>query len=146
MREAINEAEKAGKQGEVPIGAVIVLGDKIIGRGHNRKEELNDPLSHAETEAIKDACNNIQDWRLNGSLIYVTAEPCIMCVGAIIHARISRVIFGAVEPKFGCVCSQIGIFDKNLFNHRVEWLSGICKDEITTLMQSFFKNIRGNNL
>lgn len=146
MREAIIEAEKAGKQGDVPIGAVIVLGDKIIGRGHNRKEELKDPLSHAETEAIKGACANIGDWRLNDSLIYVTAEPCIMCAGAIIHARISRVIFGVAEPKFGCVCSRMGIFDKNLFNHRVEWLSGVCEEEITVIMKIFFKNIRGNPL
>lgn len=142
MMQAVFEARQAGEQGEVPVGAVIVKDDKIIGRGGNKKEKSIDPTSHAEIEAIKDACLFLNDWRLNDSLIYITAEPCVMCCGAIIHARISRVFFGVSEPKFGGVLSKASIFDITSFNHRVEWLSGICDREISEMMKNFFKNKR----
>lgn len=142
MMQAIEEARIAGEQGEVPVGAVIVKDGDIIGYGHNKKEKNIDPTSHAEIEAIKDACRNMGDWRLNGSCIYITAEPCVMCCGAIIHARISRVFFGVAEPKFGGVLSKASIFDITSFNHHVEWLSGICEKEISEMMKNFFKNKR----
>ncbi len=142
MQQAIIEARKAYDSGEVPVGAVIVSNDEIIGRGYNKKEELLDVTSHAEIEAIKDACNNINDWRLKGSTLYVTAEPCIMCCGAIIHSRIDRVIFGIKEKKFGGVISHAEILDIRTLNHRVEWLSGVLEDEILMMMTNFFKEIR----
>ncbi len=139
MQEAIIEARKAYEIGEIPVGAVIVKDGAIIGRGYNQKEKLIDPTSHAEIEAIKDASKNIKDWRLVGSTLYVTAEPCIMCSGAIMHARIDRVIFGVKERKFGGVVSHADILDIRTLNHRVEWLSGILEDEIADMMTSFFR-------
>ncbi len=142
MALAIDEARKAAENGEVPVGAIIVKDNIVIGIGRNRKEEKNSPVSHAEIEAIDSACNYIGDWRLNGSTMYVTAEPCIMCAGAIIHARIDRVVFGVKEKKFGGVISQVSIFDIHSLNHRTEWISGICEDEISELMKDFFRKLR----
>lgn len=142
MRAAIAEARNAAEHGEVPVGAVIIKDNAIIGIGRNRKEELNDPTSHAEMEAIRNACETIGGWRLNGSSIYVTAEPCLMCAGAILHARIDKVYFGVKEPKFGAVLSAANVFDNVAYNHRAEWFSGILSDEIETMMKDFFKNIR----
>ena len=142
MRAAIAEARNAAEHGEVPVGAVIIKDNAIIGIGRNRKEELNDPTRHAEMEAIRNACENIGGWRLNGSSIYVTAEPCLMCAGAILHARIDKVYFGVKEPKFGAVLSAANVFDNVAYNHRAEWFSGILSDEIEDMMKDFFKNIR----
>ena len=113
MQLAYAEAQKALDIMEVPVGAVIVKDDKIIGAGYNKKETNKNPLSHAEIEAIYEACRNTGDWRLNGASIYVTAEPCIMCAGAILHARIDKVYYGVNEPKFGGVSSVANIFDIN---------------------------------
>ena len=142
MTEAIAEARLAAEAGEVPVGAVIVRNDEIIGRGRNRKEEKKSPIYHAEIEAIEAACAFIGDWRLTGGTLYVTAEPCVMCAGAIIHARLARVVFGVKEPKFGGVVTHACILDSVAFNHRTEWLSGICKDEISVLMKDFFVKLR----
>lgn len=144
MQLAYSQAEKAFEIMEVPVGAVIVKDDKVIGAGYNKKETSKNPISHAEIEAIQEACKNIHDWRLNGASLYVTAEPCIMCAGAILHARIDKVYFGVKEPKFGGVVSIANIFDINKMNHRVEYFSGLMSDEITHLMKSFFIKLRNS--
>lgn len=142
MQLAYAEAQKALEIMEVPVGAVIVKDDKIIGAGYNKKETNKNPLSHAEIEAIYEACRNTGDWRLNGASIYVTAEPCIMCAGAILHARIDKVYYGVNEPKFGGVSSVVNIFDINKLNHKVEYFSGIMSEEISQMMKEFFSKLR----
>lgn len=142
MQLAYYQAQKAFDIMEVPVGAVIVKDDKVIGAGYNKKETYKSPISHAEIEAIQAACKNTNDWRLNGASLYVTAEPCIMCAGAILHARIDKVYFGVKEPKFGGVVSIANIFDINKMNHRVEYFSGLMSDEINQLMKSFFIKLR----
>lgn len=142
MQLAYAEAQKALDIMEVPVGAVIVKDDKIIGAGYNKKETDKNPLSHAEIEAIYEACRNTGDWRLNGASMYVTAEPCIMCAGAILHARIDKVYYGVNEPKFGSVSSVANIFDINKLNHKVEYFSGIMSEEISQMMKEFFSKLR----
>lgn len=142
MQQALLQAKIAYDLEEVPVGAVIVQDNKIIGAGFNKKEQLKSPISHAEIEAINSACKYTGDWRLNGASLYVTAEPCIMCTGAILHARIDKVYFGIKEPKFGGVISKDNIFDKNDLNHKVAYEYGILEEEITLLMKSFFKKLR----
>ncbi|MCI6474707.1 MAG: nucleoside deaminase [Mucispirillum sp.] len=144
MQLAYYQAQKAFDIMEVPVGAVIVKDDKVIGAGYNKKETNKSPISHAEIEAIQAACKNTNDWRLNGASLYVTAEPCIMCAGAILHARIDKVYFGVKEPKFGGVVSIANIFDINKMNHRVEYFSGLMSDEINQLMKSFFIKLRNS--
>lgn len=144
MQLAYYQAQKAFDIMEVPVGAVIVKDDKVIGAGYNKKETYKSPISHAEIEAIQVACKNTNDWRLNGASLYVTAEPCIMCAGAILHARIDKVYFGVKEPKFGGVVSIANIFDINKMNHRVEYFSGLMSDEINQLMKSFFIKLRNS--
>lgn len=142
MQQAILQAKKAYDLMEVPVGAVIVKDNEIIGKGFNKKEQLNDPVSHAEIEAIKNACAYVGDWRLNDALMYVTAEPCIMCAGAVLQARIQKVFFGVKEPKFGGVVSKDNIFDKTDLNHKVSYEYGLLADEISELMKSFFLKLR----
>lgn len=142
MQQAILQARKAYDLMEVPVGAVIVKDNEIIGKGFNKKEQLNDPVSHAEIEAIKNACAYVGDWRLNDALMYVTAEPCIMCAGAVLQARIQKVFFGVKEPKFGGVVSKDNIFDKTDLNHKVSYEYGLLADEISELMKSFFLKLR----
>ncbi|MDE7315034.1 MAG: nucleoside deaminase [Mucispirillum sp.] len=142
MQLAYFEAQKASNIMEVPVGAVIVKEDKVIGAGYNKKETNKNPLRHAEMEAIYEACRNTGDWRLNGAFMYVTAEPCIMCAGAILHARIDKVYFGVNEPKFGGVLSVANIFDMNKLNHKVEYFSGIMSEEISQMMKDFFVKLR----
>lgn len=144
MQLAFAEAQKALNIMEVPVGAVIVKDDKVIGSGYNKKETNKNPLSHAEIEAIYEACKNIGDWRLNGAVMYVTAEPCIMCAGAILHARIDKVYFGVTEAKFGGVVSTANIFDIDELNHKTEYFSGLMSEEISNMMKSFFAELRGN--
>jgi len=143
MRVAFEEGLKAMDEGEVPVGAVIVKDDKIIGRGHNRVESLRDPTAHAEIIAISSACNTIGDWRLNDSTLYVTVEPCLMCGGAIIHSRIDKVVYGIKEPKFGSFGTVTDILKNNKFNHTVKVEeSGFLEEKITTLMKKFFESKR----
>lgn len=144
MAMAIDEAKIAAKNGDVPVGAVIVKNGVVIGKGYNKKEVNNNPVSHAEIEAIIDACNNIGDWRLNDAQMYVTAEPCIMCAGAIILSRIDKVYFGVKEPKFGAICSQISINNISTLNHQFNADHGYFKEEIEEMMKNFFKTIRNN--
>ena len=142
MEEALRLAREAERRGEVPIGAVIAdASGAIIGRGRNRREEGN-PLGHAEIEAIGEAARAIGDWRLEESTIYVTLEPCAMCAGAIVNARIPRLVYGAADPKAG-FCGSLGnlVQDPRL-NHRVEMTTGVCDEESREMLQAFFRRLR----
>ncbi len=139
MSIAIELAKQAGESGEVPVGAVVILDDKMIGKGRNQSIELNDPSAHAEIQALREAGTKIGNYRLNRSKIYVTIEPCTMCVGALVHARIAKLIFGAREPKSGAASSANDILRQNSFNHRFKILEGILEDECSELMRNFFK-------
>jgi len=141
MDEALKLAAEAAAEGEVPVGCVIVRGDEIVGRGRNRREQNKSALAHAEVEAIADACSNLGGWRLWDCTLYVTLEPCPMCAGAILSARIPRVVFGASDKKFGAVRSVCGLFDMN-FNHHPQVESGIREEEAAALMTQFFQNLR----
>ena len=141
MREALKEAENSFSREEVPVGAIVVKDGKIIGRGYNRKEALNDPTAHAEIIAITAAANSIGDWRLEGSILYSTLEPCLMCAGAIIQARISKIVYGAKDEKFGAFGSVIDIRNKK-WNWKFEVTSGILKEESVSLLKKFFKERR----
>lgn len=142
MREAIKQARKAAKIDEVPIGCVIVYDDKIIARGYNRRNTDKSTLAHAEIIAIRKAAKAIGDWRLEGCTIYITLEPCPMCAGAIVQARIPRVVVGAMNPKAGCAGSVINLLQMDGFNHKAELTSGVLVDECRTMLQDFFKEMR----
>ena len=129
MREAIKQARKAAKIDEVPIGCVIVYDDKIIARGYNRRNTDKSTLAHAEIIAIRKAAKVIGDWRLEDCTMYITLEPCPMCAGAIVQARISRVVVGAMNPKAGCAGSVINLLQMDGFNHKAELTSGVLVDE-----------------
>lgn len=139
MREALKEAEKSLAKGEIPIGCVIVKEGRIIGRGHNAREELNQAIMHAEVMAINEANASVGDWRLLDTTLFVTIEPCVMCSGAIGLARIPHVVFGAYNPKFGAAGSLYQILTDQRLNHRVELESGLLADECAAIMQSFFR-------
>jgi tRNA(adenine34) deaminase len=141
MLEALALAKEAANQGEVPVGCVIVRGDQIVGRGRNRRETGKNALAHAEIEAINDACRNLGGWRLWDCTMYVTLEPCAMCAGAILNARIKRVVYGASDKKFGAVNSVCSLFSMD-FNHHPEVESGVMEEESAALLQSFFQNLR----
>ena len=138
---ALKLAQQAAQAGEVPVGCVITLGDRIVGRGRNRREEDRSALAHAEMEAIRQACETLGGWRLWQCTLYVTLEPCPMCAGAIINARIPRVVYGASDRKFGACRSVCSLFDM-AFNHHPKVESGIREQEATALMQQFFKDLR----
>ena len=141
MYEALKLARQAAEDGEVPVGCVITLGDRIVGRGRNRREKDRSALAHAEMEAIREACETLGGWRLWQCTLYVTLEPCPMCAGAIINARIPRVVYGASDSKFGACRSVCSLFDMR-FNHHPKVESGIREAEATALMQEFFRNLR----
>lgn len=141
MKEAIIEAKQAFDNGEVPVGAVIVKNGEIIARGRNMREEKQNALSHAEIEAINNACKKLGSWRLDDCEMYVTLEPCPMCTGAIINSRIKTLVFGAYDLKAGSVDSVINLCDYP-YNHKVEIYGGIMEDECTEILQNFFKNLR----
>ena len=142
MREAIRQARKAGALMEVPIGCVIVYEGKIIARGYNRRNTDKNTISHAELNAIRKASKKLGDWRLEGCTMYVTLEPCQMCAGAIVQARIPRVVIGAMNPKAGCAGSIINLLQMQQFNHQVQTDIGICGDECSTMLSTFFKELR----
>ena len=143
MRLAIEQASIAGRIGEVPIGAVITDGaDNIVSRGYNLRESQNDPTAHAEIIAIRKAGEATGSWRLEGSTIYVTLEPCVMCIGAIILARINRLVFGARDPKAGAVFSVYEIGSDRRLNHTVEVTEGVCAGECSALLKDFFSALR----
>ncbi len=142
MLEAIKEAQKAFEEGEVPIGAVVVHNNRIIGRGHNQTERLNDPTAHAEIIAITAAASYLKNWRLKDTTIYVTLEPCIMCSGAIVLARIKELVYALEDPKFGGTVSLYRIPEDPRLNHRVKVRKGPYGDLVKNLMQEFFKKLR----
>ncbi len=141
MNMALELAREAAAEGEVPVGCVIVRGDEVVGRGRNRREQDKSALAHAEIEAIAQACRKLGGWRLWECTLYVTLEPCAMCAGAILNARIPRVVFGARDGKFGAVGSVCGLFDMN-FNHHPRVESGVLEEESAALLQEFFQNLR----
>ena len=141
MKLAILEANKAALKGEIPVGAVIVKNNEVIAVGHNLREQKQNALSHAEIEAINLACQRLGSWRLDDCEMYVTLEPCPMCTGAIINARIKTVIFGAFDKAAGCMDSVINLCDYPL-GHKVEVYAGICEDECQKILQDFFKKLR----
>jgi len=140
MELALNEAKKAGQIGEVPVGAVIVSENwKILSAAHNQTIKLADPTAHAEILALRKAAREINNYRLLNTTLYVTVEPCIMCMGAIVHARISRVVFGATDPKWGAAGSLYNYAADDRLNHRVEIITDVCADDCRRLMQDFFR-------
>ncbi len=142
MRAALKEARKAYALGEVPIGCVIVHEGRIIGRGYNRRNTDHSTLSHAEITAIRKASKKLGDWRLEGCTLYVTLEPCQMCAGAIVQARIPEVVMGSESPKSGCAGTILNILDNNEFNHQVQVTKGILGEECSEMLKTFFKELR----
>ncbi len=145
MQEALKQARKAYAIGDVPIGCVIVRDGEIIARGYNRRTHDKDPLAHAELRAIEKASRKIGDWRLEGCTIYVTLEPCPMCAGAIVQARINRAVIGCMSPKSGCAGSIVNLLQMDEFNHQVELTTGVLETECSALMTEFFKELRSQD-
>lgn len=142
MKEAIKQAKKAIDNGDVPIGCVIVRDDKVIARGYNRRNARKTTLAHAELIAIEKASKKVGDWRLEDCTMYITLEPCQMCAGAIVQARIPKVVVGAMNPKAGCAGSIIDMFNVEAFNHQVEFQHGVLEEECASLLKEFFKELR----
>jgi len=142
MKEALKEAKKAYKKEEAPIGAVIVKDGVVIARAHNEKELKKDPTLHAEITAIRKACKKLGTWRLNGCDMYVTLEPCAMCAGAIIQARIDRLFIGTPDPKAGAVGSVVDLLGIQKFNHKVEVSYGLLEEECSNILKDFFRELR----
>ncbi len=145
LQYALNLAKEAANENEVPVGAVLVFENQIIGEGYNQPIKMNDPTAHAEIIALRHAAKNIGNYRLIGTSLYVTLEPCSMCAGALMHARVSRLIFGAPDKKAGAVMSKLNLLD--LPNqHRVNWQGGLLVDQCAALLQAFFKARRSREL
>jgi len=142
MREAIAEAALACRKGEVPVGAVAVRDGQIIGRGHNRKEELKDPTAHAEMIALQEAARTLGGWRLIGVALYCTMEPCPMCAGAMVQARLPRLVYAVDDPKAGAAGSVVDLLRNERLNHRVEVIAGVLAEEVEELTQRFFQELR----
>ena len=139
MRRALALADRAENEGEVPIGAVLVRDGELLGEGWNSVISTQDPTAHAEIIALRDAARIAGNYRLPGSTLYVTLEPCTMCAGAMIHARVERLVFAAREPKAGVVCSTCAMLDEPRYNHRVQWQEGVLAEESSQRLQAFFK-------
>jgi len=146
MREALEQARQAGACGEVPVGAIVVLDGQIVGRGFNQPIGRHDPTAHAEVMALRDAAQRLGNYRLPGCELYVTLEPCAMCSGAIMHARIRRVVFGARDPKTGVAGSVIDLFDEARLNHHATIEGGLMADECGGMLSAFFAARRGKTL
>jgi tRNA(adenine34) deaminase len=143
MAAALAEAARAADEGEVPVGCVVVKDGHIVGRGHNRTETLKDPTAHAEVVAIGAAAAALENWRLTGTVVYCTIEPCLMCTGALVLARPGRVVFGAPDPKFGCLGSRYDVARDNRFNHRLNVTAGVLAEEAAAMLKEFFRSKRG---
>lgn len=143
MREALELADRAAAAGEVPVGAIVVLGDRIVGRGHNQPIGTHDPTAHAEVVALRDAARELGNYRLTGTTLYVTVEPCLMCVGAAIHARLATVVYGTTEPRAGAIESSQRVWDHPAFNHRLTIIAGVLASECQQRIRSFFLQRRG---
>jgi tRNA(adenine34) deaminase len=139
---AIHEAKKAIEHGDVPVGAILVVGGNIIAKDHNRKEELNDPTAHAEILVLRQAAQKLKNWRLSQATLYVTLEPCPMCAGALLQARLKALVYGISDAKFGAIESHMNIVQHPYFNHQVEVLAGIRELEVKEMMQVYFSNLR----
>ncbi|MDO5423346.1 MAG: tRNA adenosine(34) deaminase TadA [Eubacteriales bacterium] len=142
MKEALRQARKAEALCEVPIGCVIVYDGKIIARGYNRRNTDKNTLSHAELNAIRKASKKLGDWRLEGCTMYITLEPCQMCAGAIVQARITKVVVGSMNPKAGCAGSILNILQMDAFNHQVELETGVLQEECSAMLSDFFRRLR----
>tara|TARA_B110000967_G_scaffold23533_1_gene21684 strand:- start:1087 stop:1560 length:474 start_codon:yes stop_codon:yes gene_type:complete len=142
MKIAISEANLAINEGEIPVGAVLIQNSKLIAKAHNRPILNNDPTAHAEVEVIREAGQKLKNYRLSGSTLYVTLEPCAMCLGAIIHARIERIVFGASDPKTGVCGSKVDLTSEAFFHHKVQVKGGVLEKENKEILQSFFKSKR----
>jgi tRNA(adenine34) deaminase len=142
MDQALSLAKEAQAKGEVPVGAIVVHRDQVIGCGYDSRESTCDPLAHAEVLAIREAAAHLGRWRLNGCTLYVTLEPCVMCMGAILHARMDCVVYGAASPKWGAVESVLELAETPGLNHRVQVRSGVRHDECRTLLSTFFEAMR----
>jgi len=142
MREALGLADEAGRAGEVPVGALVVLNGEIVGRGYNRPISSSDPTAHAEIVALRDAGQRVGNYRLSGAELYVTVEPCAMCAGAMMHARIATLIYGAPEPRAGAIESAMRVQEHPAFNHRFTVVSGVLAAECRAKLQSFFRERR----
>jgi len=139
MRLALREAEAAFSEDEVPVGAVLVYDGKVIASGHNRREAKNDPTAHAELIALRRGAAEIANWRLTGAALYVTKEPCVMCAGAMVNARLTRLVYGCRDNRYGAVASQYHIASDARLNHRVDIISGILEEECSELLKRFFR-------
>ncbi|WNO11583.1 tRNA adenosine(34) deaminase TadA [Teredinibacter sp. KSP-S5-2] len=142
MQQALLLAEKANQINEVPVGALIVKNNEVIGEGYNRPITDHDPTAHAEICALRAAAQTVQNYRMPGTTMYITIEPCSMCLGAIIHARIDRLVFGALEPKAGVLQSNPELISSGIFNHSLEWTGGVLAEECTAIIQQFFQRRR----
>ena len=145
MRQALCEAQAAAREGEIPVGAVVVWRDEIIGRGHNRKESLHDPTAHAEILALRQAAQYRGGWRLSGATLYCTLEPCCMCAGALVNARVDQLVFGVRDPKTGAAGSVYDIVRSPWLNHQLKIVAGVLALEVTEMMQGFFRSLRKND-
>ncbi len=138
MSEALAQAELAQAVGEVPVGAVLVRDGQLISSGYNQPILSNDPTAHAEIVVLRAAAAREKNYRLTGTTLYVTIEPCAMCAGALVHSRVQRLVFGATEPRAGAVCSHLKVLDAPNLNHRVVWEQGVCADQAVLLLKTFF--------
>ena len=143
MKSALKEAEKSYDKEEIPVGAVIVIDGKIIARGHNLKETKNDTTNHAEIIAIRKASKKLKSWRLRGCTMYVTLEPCTMCAGALIQARLDKVVIGTMDEKTGACGSVLNVLEDYKFNHKVEIEKGVMERDCKEILQKFFRELRG---
>jgi len=142
MLAALKQAEIAMRLGEVPVGAVVVMDDAVVATGFNQSISMVDPTAHAEMVALRAAARAVGNYRLTGATLYVTVEPCLMCVGAMVHARVGTLVYGAAEPKWGAICSTIAAHEAPGLNHRLEIVSSVCEEACRALIQSFFKERR----
>ncbi len=142
MRLALQEAQIAGDEGEVPVGAVLVRNDELICCAHNRREAIQSPLSHAELEVIGEASKRLHSWRLSDCTLYVTLEPCLMCIGGAIQARLKQIVFGCRDPKAGAVCSLYQCAQDERLNHQIDVVEGVLAQQASTLLSDFFKKLR----
>lgn len=142
MNRALALADRAAAAGEVPVGAVLVRDDAVLGEGWNQVIAAQDPTCHAEVVALRDAAARVGNYRLPGSTLYVTIEPCTMCAGALVHARVAKLVFGAREPRAGVICSTCALLDEPRFNHRVTWEEGVMAQECGNRLKAFFRDRR----
>ncbi len=145
MRQAIAEAKKAFEKDEVPVGVIIVYGNSVIAKAHNQREMLLDPTAHAEMIAITQASAYLQNWRLSDTTVYITLEPCAMCAGALVQARVKNLVYGAKDRKYGACESTVNLVNDPRFNHRINVISGVLEDECSLLLKQFFLEKRRDN-